>query len=473
MHACVEQPHPPPRPRSRGEMDGASHRAVASGYLFKLARGGTLLARWHRRYYVLYSDGLLHSYKSVRAGSPHRTIPVGRQCLRTRFGEETAREECGQWPRHIPARLRFSVVNSDRAFHFVCESERELGLWRDNLEETLRRLGPARHDSVGGNVEGKATVCTRSGATQPEEVITTAIQPGEVITSSIAVTGGGAESEQGDEALGERAALGERTGERVYTPTGPEVGVAVDPEVQAFLQSELWVEEEVGMTEGWGVGVAGGCEVDRMIESTFNDVTSPVVTMATVPMSNLAITMTTRPTVAAAKVAAAPHAVAVTEVALLLPSHPHPLLLLTPSPPHPLTLSLVTPSAHPGLHSGADFCPCSINFSFAFLTLPRSLTHSLTLSHSPSLSHTLPQSHTHSLTLSHTLPHSLTHSHSLTYSLNLTHTPSLSDTLSLSHTLPQSHTHTLTLSHTPSISHTLPHSLTHFLTLSHAFTLAE
>lgn len=75
------------------------HTAVASGYLYKIAHNGSIFAKWHRRYYVLYSDGLLFSYVSDRAKSSNRTIPVGRMCLRMKFGDGTSSEDCRFWPK--------------------------------------------------------------------------------------------------------------------------------------------------------------------------------------------------------------------------------------------------------------------------------------------------------------------------------------------------------------------------------------
>ena len=118
-----------------------SHTAVASGYLYKLARNGTPFARWHQRYYVLYSDGVLRSFKSCRSRNSHRVIHVGRKCLRVRFGVDTRSDECSHWPKNCPRSLCFSVINIDREYHFFCESEREFGVWRDRLEQILAKLG--------------------------------------------------------------------------------------------------------------------------------------------------------------------------------------------------------------------------------------------------------------------------------------------------------------------------------------------
>jgi hypothetical protein len=88
-------------------------------------------------------------------------------------------------------------------------------------------------------------------------------------------------------------------------------------------------------------------------------------------------------------------------------------------------------------------------------SLSRTLSHSLTLTHSFSLSL--------SFSLSHTLSHSLT----------LTHSFSLSLSFSLSHTL--SHSLTLTYSFSFSLSRTLSHSLTfmHSFSFSHSHTHSQ
>ena len=125
-----------------------SHTAVASGYLHKLTHNGTPFARWHQRYYVLYTDGLLRSFKSSRARNSHRVIPVGRKCLRVRFGVETRSDECSRWPKNCPRSLRFSVINSDREYHFYCESEREFAVWRDSFRQILTKLGSAHSSYV-------------------------------------------------------------------------------------------------------------------------------------------------------------------------------------------------------------------------------------------------------------------------------------------------------------------------------------
>lgn len=125
-----------------------SHTAVASGFLHKLAHNGTPFARWHQRYYVLYTDGLLRSYKSSRARHSHRVIQVGRKCLRVRFGSDTRSDECNRWPKDCPRELRFSIINIDREYHFYCESEKEFGIWRENLLQILSKLGSAHTSYV-------------------------------------------------------------------------------------------------------------------------------------------------------------------------------------------------------------------------------------------------------------------------------------------------------------------------------------
>ena len=137
-----------------------SHTAVASGFLHKLTHNGTPFARWHQRYYVLYTDGLLRSYKSSRSRSSNRVIHVGRKCLRVRFGTETRNDECSRWPKGCPRERCFSVINSDREFHFYCESEREFAVWQDNLLSILGRLGSAHTSYVerrGSKMNGVAS----------------------------------------------------------------------------------------------------------------------------------------------------------------------------------------------------------------------------------------------------------------------------------------------------------------------------
>ena len=125
-----------------------SHTAVASGYLHKLTHNGTPFAGWHQRYYVLYSDGLLRSYKSFRSRNSHRIIHVGRKCLRIRFGSDTRNDECCRWPKGRPRSRCFSIINSDREYHFYCDSEREFVSWRENLQHILGKLGSAHSSYV-------------------------------------------------------------------------------------------------------------------------------------------------------------------------------------------------------------------------------------------------------------------------------------------------------------------------------------
>ena len=114
--------------------------ATASGYLFKLARNKRLFSTWHRRYYVLYSDGTLNSYKHLRSTSINRTIPIGRKGIKILFGEEVGDDDCDSWPRNIPKSLCFSVTNSDRSYHFVCESRREFERWEASLREVMHKV---------------------------------------------------------------------------------------------------------------------------------------------------------------------------------------------------------------------------------------------------------------------------------------------------------------------------------------------
>lgn len=132
---AVHAPEPTEEPQ-------AGHWAVASGYLHKIAHNGTPFAQWHRRYYVLYSDGLLYSFKSARARSANRVIPVGRKCLRMKFEEDTSCDDC-TWPKNIPRKLCFSIINSDRSYHFICKSQREMEVWQKNLKETLGKFTPS------------------------------------------------------------------------------------------------------------------------------------------------------------------------------------------------------------------------------------------------------------------------------------------------------------------------------------------
>jgi len=113
-------------------------RAIVSGYLHKLAH--SVLKTWHLRYYVLYSNGLLYSYHSDRSQSSHRIIPVGRLCLRLRFEKDTSKGDCRSWPKRVPVGQRFSIINSDRSYHFYTESHTELSKWKHHLQSTLHRL---------------------------------------------------------------------------------------------------------------------------------------------------------------------------------------------------------------------------------------------------------------------------------------------------------------------------------------------
>ena len=119
--------------------DSGIHKAIASGYLYKLAHGSSVKV-WHRRYYVLYSDGLLYTYHNARSKASHRTIPVGRLCLRMKFGKETVNGECSSWPHSVPVKQRFSLINTDRSYHFYANSETDLGIWKQHLQSTLERL---------------------------------------------------------------------------------------------------------------------------------------------------------------------------------------------------------------------------------------------------------------------------------------------------------------------------------------------
>lgn len=124
------------------ENSSQSHQrtAIASGYLHKLAHGKSPIRVWHQRYYVLYSDGLMYSYYTDRSKRSHRTIPVGRLCLRMRFGQDTIKSRCEAWPSTVPIEQRFSLVNSDRSYYFYTESETELSTWKHYLQSTLERL---------------------------------------------------------------------------------------------------------------------------------------------------------------------------------------------------------------------------------------------------------------------------------------------------------------------------------------------
>lgn len=121
-------------------LPAAARIAIASGYLHKLAHGNSLMKVWHERFYVLYSDGLMYSYLNARSKASHRTIPVGRLCLRMKFGQETVQGECESWPRSVPIQCRFTLVNTDRVYHFHAENENDLLLWKHHLQSTMERL---------------------------------------------------------------------------------------------------------------------------------------------------------------------------------------------------------------------------------------------------------------------------------------------------------------------------------------------
>lgn len=131
-------------------------KPIASGYLFKLARNKRYFSTWHRRYYVLYSDGTLYSFKNLRSSTINRTITIGRMCITIRLGEEVGDDDCSSWPSNIPKSLCFSIVNSDRSYHFVCESRREFERWEASLRDVLHNLqsdgagGKPDHGAAGG-----------------------------------------------------------------------------------------------------------------------------------------------------------------------------------------------------------------------------------------------------------------------------------------------------------------------------------
>ncbi|KAL5476302.1 hypothetical protein EMCRGX_G026228 [Ephydatia muelleri] len=134
-------------------------KPIASGYLFKLARNKRYFETWHRRYYVLYSDGSLHSFKNLRSSTLTRTISIGRKCIAVRFGEEVGNDDCNSWPSNIPKYLCFSIVNSDRSYHFICESRREFERWEASLREARHKIqssgqsqqdGKPDHGTAGG-----------------------------------------------------------------------------------------------------------------------------------------------------------------------------------------------------------------------------------------------------------------------------------------------------------------------------------
>ena len=156
-----------------------SHTAVASGYLHKLAHNGTPFAGWHQRYYVLYSDGVLRSYKSSRSRNSHRIIHVGRKCLRVRFGSDTRNDECCRWPKGGPRSRCFSIINSDREYHFYCDSEREFASWRESLQHTLVKLGSAHSSYVErrGSKMNRIADWLNSGSDEESQNSSTAATP--------------------------------------------------------------------------------------------------------------------------------------------------------------------------------------------------------------------------------------------------------------------------------------------------------
>lgn len=166
---------------------------MASGFLHKLTHGGTLFARWHQRYYVLCSDGLFYSFKSSRARLCNRVIPLGRKCLRLRFGEETRRDEWNHWPKDFPRELCFSIVNSDREFHFCCDSEKELEMWRDNLLGTLDKLSSAHNSFLDRGSKNETILAHLQVLGESSEA------------SSLALTGKGLEEGEKDEEEGRKS----------------------------------------------------------------------------------------------------------------------------------------------------------------------------------------------------------------------------------------------------------------------------
>ncbi len=141
------------------------HTAIASGDLHKLAHGKSLKV-WHRRYYVLYSDGLVYSYLNARSKKSHRIIPVGRLCLKMKFGQETINGECGSWPSSVPVEHRLSIINADRTYHFYSESETELSKWKHYLQSTMDRLS-----SPSQNVLDNDTSQNTDHTNTPEDTI--------------------------------------------------------------------------------------------------------------------------------------------------------------------------------------------------------------------------------------------------------------------------------------------------------------
>jgi len=73
-----------------------------------------------------------------------------------KFGEDTTLEDCNSWPKGVPQRLCFSIINSDRSYHFFCESEREFETWREHLLGTLDKL--ASHWSIDKGVSARVEV---------------------------------------------------------------------------------------------------------------------------------------------------------------------------------------------------------------------------------------------------------------------------------------------------------------------------
>ena len=131
-----------------GRQHAEPHRAVTSGYLYKLARGRSIVKLWHKRYYVLYSDGLMYSYHSDRALTSSRTIPVGRLCLRMKFGTDTNTSECKSWPSKVPVNQRFSLINSNRSYHFYCDNDKEFSTWKHHLQLTLSKLSSSSQAAI-------------------------------------------------------------------------------------------------------------------------------------------------------------------------------------------------------------------------------------------------------------------------------------------------------------------------------------
>lgn len=120
---------------------------------------------------MLYSDGLLCSFKNARSSTLQRVIPVGRQCLRMRFGEKTLEGDC-RWPKRVAASLRFSVINSDREYHFCCESERDLAEWQYHLSSTLNKLSRvtlSKDDSSDGESDSEQSDQERNSDDDDED----------------------------------------------------------------------------------------------------------------------------------------------------------------------------------------------------------------------------------------------------------------------------------------------------------------